>query len=307
MLIVPCLCLCVGILAQLHVDLLKGIATKSHVGLENWVSTLAARLISEANAMQQPLIQLPFKPVRGKEAAGYAQLGAVQRWVSCGPSISSRNYTSCRQDNGREAECLSVSNGLVTVFSATGASYQCSSSYLCCQCGSLAAQSSHLLWPPSAELYMYCCCRVLTLKALADMRADREDMRIMLDDILRLQTAEKPSNSTPPPPLPAAAAAPARRSARGAAPTAPPLTPDDLRGRQPLGVDSAGQAYYWFDMPYDHDAPVGLMGSRLYVEGPPQMPSREQLEMMQQVQQEKDQANNQLEATTGKPPLPPNR
>lgn len=59
--------------------MLKGIATKSHVGLENWVSTLAARLISEAHAMQQPSKQLPFKPVRGKEAAEYAQLGAVER------------------------------------------------------------------------------------------------------------------------------------------------------------------------------------------------------------------------------------
>jgi hypothetical protein len=68
-----------GLLAQLHVDLLQGIATRSHVGLDNWVSTLAARLASEANAMQQPLASLPFRPVRGREAAEYASLGARQR------------------------------------------------------------------------------------------------------------------------------------------------------------------------------------------------------------------------------------
>jgi hypothetical protein len=68
-----------GLLAQLHVDLLQGIATRSHVGLDNWVSTLAARLASEANAMQQPLASLPFRPVRGREAAEYAALGARQR------------------------------------------------------------------------------------------------------------------------------------------------------------------------------------------------------------------------------------
>jgi hypothetical protein len=49
------------------------------VGLDNWVSTLAARLASEANAMQQPLASLPFWPVRGREAAEYAALGARQR------------------------------------------------------------------------------------------------------------------------------------------------------------------------------------------------------------------------------------
>lgn len=143
-------------------------------------------------------------------------------------------------------------------------------------------------------------CRVLTLKALADMRADREDMRLMLEDIMRLQTGEKPPviDSTPTPPVPA------RRSARGAAPGPPTLTPEDLRGRQPLGVDSFGCAYYWFDMPYDHDAPVGLMGSRLYVEGPPQMPSKDQLE---QVNQETEKGKKLHEAAADKPPLHPNR
>jgi hypothetical protein len=35
-------------------------------------------------------------------------------------------------------------------------------------------------------------------------------------------------------------------------------------------------------MPYDHDAPVGLMGSRLYVEGPPQQPDTIQQQQQQQ-------------------------
>eukprot|EP00878_Enallax_costatus_P045695 GHUV01055147.1.p1 GENE.GHUV01055147.1~~GHUV01055147.1.p1 ORF type:complete len:161 (+),score=52.73 GHUV01055147.1:177-659(+) len=160
--------------------------------------------------MQQPLKHLPFRPVRGKEAAGFAQLSAVQR--------------------------------------------------------------------------------VLTLKALADMRADREDMRNMVDDIIRLHSVDKPTSSTTPPPPSTASG---RRSTRGAAAGPPTLTPEDLRGRQPLGVDSAGCAYYWFDMPYDHDAPVGIMCSRLYVEGPPQ--------------QQQHFQEGELLAAAEKPPLPPNR
>lgn len=60
-------------------DLLRGIATRSQVGENNWASTLAARLLSEGHAMQLPPSRLPFRPVRGKEARGYAQLSATQR------------------------------------------------------------------------------------------------------------------------------------------------------------------------------------------------------------------------------------
>lgn len=70
-----------GTLAQLHVDLLRGIATRSQVGQNNFASTLSARLISEAHAMQLPLSRLPFRPVRGREARDYAKLGAVDRCV----------------------------------------------------------------------------------------------------------------------------------------------------------------------------------------------------------------------------------
>ena len=68
-----------GLLAQLHIDLLRGIATRSQVGPSNWASTLSARLLSEAHAMQLPPTRLPFRPVRGKEARHYSQLSAVQR------------------------------------------------------------------------------------------------------------------------------------------------------------------------------------------------------------------------------------
>jgi hypothetical protein len=153
---------------------------------------------------------------------------------------------------------------------------------------------------------MPACClrRVLTLKALADMRADREDMRGMMDDLLRAPpTAAAASGGNTPP----------RRSQRGAAPPPPKMTADDLRGRGPLGCDAAGCRYYWFDMPYDHDAPVGLMGSRLYVEGPPQQLTHEQLRQLQQLQDEKQQQQQQQQGSrvddkaAGKPPLPPTR
>jgi hypothetical protein len=73
-----------GLLAQLHVDLLRGIATRSQVGQNNWTSTLSARLLSEAAAQQAPLARLPFRPVRGKEARDYAALSAVNRCVDTG-------------------------------------------------------------------------------------------------------------------------------------------------------------------------------------------------------------------------------
>jgi hypothetical protein len=67
-------------------------------------------------------------------------------------------------------------------------------------------------------------------------------------------------------------------------------------------------------MPYDHDAPVGLMGSRLYIEGPPQQLSHEQLRQLQQEQdqQQRDDQQQQQgvrpdEKAGGKPPLPPTR
>jgi hypothetical protein len=74
-----------GILAQLHVDLLRGIATRSQVGQNNWVTTLSARLLSEAHAMQLSPSRLPFRPVRGREAREYAKLSAVDR---CGTQHS---------------------------------------------------------------------------------------------------------------------------------------------------------------------------------------------------------------------------
>jgi hypothetical protein len=76
-----------------------------------------------------------------------------------------------------------------------------------------------------------------------------------------------------------------------------------MRGRTPLGQDADGNSYHWFDLPYDHDAPVGLLGSRLYVEGPPQQPSTQQQQQEQaadkQQQQpqfaDKEQQQQQLE------------
>jgi hypothetical protein len=97
-----------------------------------------------------------------------------------------------------------------------------------------------------------------------------------------------------------------------------------MRGRMPLGQDADGNSYHWYDMPYDHDAPVGLMGSRLYVEGPPQQPGSEQQQQHQQQQgadkdqQQKEKAMAKRESDggdtaapvdkpSGKPPLPPAR
>lgn len=68
-----------GLLAQLHIDLLRGIATRTPVGPDNWTSMLASRLAGDATALDQPLDQLPFRPRRGREPAAYAALGAVQR------------------------------------------------------------------------------------------------------------------------------------------------------------------------------------------------------------------------------------
>lgn len=151
------------------------------------------------------------------------------------------------------------------------------------------------------------------------MRADREDMRILVDDIMRgsLATDSKKggSGTTTPP----------RRSARGSSgpPPPPPYTAADMRGRKPLGQDADGNSYHWYDLPYDHDAPVGLMGSRLYVEGPPQQPSAEQQQQQHQQLGDRDQQQKQKEVVVkqesdagdeeaadkalGKPPLPPAR
>lgn len=75
---------CSGLLAQLHVDLLQGVAPRSQVGESNWASTLSSRLLSEAYASSsqqggQGPDRLPFRPVRGREAREYAQLSAVSR------------------------------------------------------------------------------------------------------------------------------------------------------------------------------------------------------------------------------------
>lgn len=171
--------------------------------------------------------------------------------------------------------------------------------------------------------------RVLTLKALADMRADREDMRLLVDDILRGALAPDSSKKAG-----SGASTPPRRSARGssAPPPPPPLTAADMRGRKPLGQDADGNSYHWYDMPYDHDAPVGLMGSRLYVEGPPQRPGSTEQQPQQQAavagkeaqqQQQQHQEGEESEhglvkretdggdaadgKAPGKPPLPPAR
>ena len=114
-----------------------------------------------------------------------------------------------------------------------------------------------------------------------------------------------------------------------------------MRGRTPLGQDADGNSYHWYDMPYDHDAPVGLMGSRLYVEGPPHQPDtiqQQQQEMgkLQQLQQQREKGEQRQQdeeegkglavkqeggsgdgegdaggavaaAGSGKPPLPPAR
>lgn len=129
----------------------------------------------------------------------------------------------------------------------------------------------------------------MTLKALADMRADREDMRALIDDIMRGALAPDKGKGG------SGASTPPRRSARGAPPPPPPLTAADMRGRVPLGRDAAGNSYHWYDMPYDHDAPVGLMGSRLYVEGPPQQLTLEELQARQQQQLEDGKQPGQQE------------
>jgi hypothetical protein len=173
---------------------------------------------------------------------------------------------------------------------------------------------------------------VLTLKALADMRADREDMRLLVDDILRGALAPDAGKKGG---AGSGASTPPRRSARGAPPPPPPLTAADMRGRKALGQDADGNSYHWYDMPYDHDAPVGLMGSRLYVEGPPQQPGsneqqqqqaaavagkeEEQQQQQQQLEEGKEQEQGLVvkretdagDAAAGKapvkPPLPPAR
>jgi hypothetical protein len=142
----------------------------------------------------------------------------------------------------------------------------------------------------------------LVLKGLVDMRAEREDLREVIDDAVKGPAGDKAKaaaasgSSTPP-----------RRSARGAPP--PPLTAADVRERAPLGVDAAGTRYHWFDMPLDADAPVGLVGSRLYAEGPPRGEASEQLQLQEQPAGgggAPDKAAA-VAAASKKPPLPPGR
>lgn len=154
----------------------------------------------------------------------------------------------------------------------------------------------------------------MTLKALTDIRADREDMRLLIDDIMRGTLA--PDGGKGGGKAGSGASTPPRRSVRGVPPPPPPLTAADMRGRVALGQDAAGNSYHWYDMPYNHDAPVGLMGSRLYVEGPPQPGSsvvqQEQQSLVAVKQEEEEVAaaadtDSKPAAAKGKPPLPPSR
>ena len=128
--------------------------------------------------------------------------------------------------------------------------------------------------------------RVLALKALCDIRCDREDMRSLLDDTLNPSGAKKAKA----PPPPAAAAAGPRTSSRrrggdaSATPEPPPfnLTAEEVHGKVPLGVDAAGAAYYWFDMPFEHGQTAGVVGSRIYKSGPPEEGKEEDSQQLQQ-------------------------
>jgi hypothetical protein len=70
-----------GLLAQLHIDLLRGIAHRHQLDAANWLPYLANRLVADAGALRQHLLLLPFHPKRGREAPEYAVLPARERWV----------------------------------------------------------------------------------------------------------------------------------------------------------------------------------------------------------------------------------
>jgi hypothetical protein len=63
------------------------------------------------------------------------------------------------------------------------------------------------------------------------------------------------------------------------------LTVEEVHGKLPLGVDAAGAAYYWFDMPFEHGQTAGVVGSRIYRSGPPEE-AREEVSQQQQQQQQ---------------------
>ncbi len=68
-----------GLLASLHLDLLKGISARTPATLDSWTDFLSNRLVYEATAAGQPLHQLPFKAQKGRGAWAYAALGIQQR------------------------------------------------------------------------------------------------------------------------------------------------------------------------------------------------------------------------------------
>ncbi|KAI8462282.1 MAG: hypothetical protein J3K34DRAFT_476354 [Monoraphidium minutum] len=107
--------------------------------------------------------------------------------------------------------------------------------------------------------------RVLALKALCDLRAEREDLRCALEAALGGGGKKAAAAAAEA----AQRAGGAARPKRGASPTPPPLEAGEARGWEPLGLDSGGGRYYFLlaappcggDI---HDDPNGLLAERLY-------------------------------------------
>jgi hypothetical protein len=136
-------------------------------------------------------------------------------------------------------------------------------------------------------------CRVLVLKTVCELRADRDDLRTLMEDAVNRKGGPGAA-------LPASSSAAATseggggggeggggagassaggvvsiralaggsgrsegvmsRRARAASEQTPPppssISPEEVRGRAAFGSDAEGYAYYWFDMPVDQSYQV---------------------------------------------------
>ena len=137
--------------------------------------------------------------------------------------------------------------------------------------------------------------RVLALKAVCELRLDREDMKGVAEAAASAKPAPpaKPPKAPPPPPPPrpppsrttrvtfsaaaAAAATPVgrpRKKARGSGPDGEVLEPHEVR-KEPLGVDSSGNTYWLLDCWDTSQEDAVNLGLGLYREQPSSIPKYE--------------------------------